>query len=114
MAFRRGEVVTVQFPRVERVIPKRMPEAHPAVVVSTADYEVTTGNVIVTMITTQPHSTPTDYRLLDWQAAGLRRPSTVRIKPATIVPSRVLRQIGQLSIRDLAEVEARLRLALGL
>jgi mRNA-degrading endonuclease toxin of MazEF toxin-antitoxin module len=113
MAFQRGEVVTVQFPLVERVMPARMPEAHPAVVVSTPDYEAITGNVIVTMITTQPHSTPTDHRLQDWQAAGLRRPSTVRIKPATVVPSRVLRQIGQLSTHDLAEVDARWRCALG-
>jgi mRNA-degrading endonuclease toxin of MazEF toxin-antitoxin module len=54
MAFQRGEVVTVQFPLVERVMPTRMPEAHPAVVVSAPDYEATTGNVIVTMITAQP------------------------------------------------------------
>jgi mRNA-degrading endonuclease toxin of MazEF toxin-antitoxin module len=39
MAFQRGEVVTVQFPLVERVMPKRLPEAHPAVVISTPDYE---------------------------------------------------------------------------
>lgn len=51
MAFRRGEVVTVQFPLVECVRLKRMPEAHPAVIISNAKYEITTGNVIVTMIT---------------------------------------------------------------
>jgi len=114
MPFQRGEVVTIQFPLVERVVPQRLPKIHPAVVISTPDYEVTTGNVLATMITSRPYTTPTDYQLLDWAGAGLQRPSTVRIKPATVVPSRILRRVGRLSNRDLAEVEARLRLAMGL
>jgi mRNA-degrading endonuclease toxin of MazEF toxin-antitoxin module len=114
MPFQRGEVVTVRFPLVERVIPTRLPEAHPAVVISTPDYETTTGNVIVTMITTHPHGTPTDYQLQDWSTAGLRYPSTVRVKPATVTPTRILRQVGQLSVRDLDELDTRLRLGMGL
>ena len=114
MPFQRGEVVTVQFPLVERVMPRRLPKIHPAVIINTPVYEVTTGNIIVTMITSRPYTTPTDYQLLDWARAGLRRPSTVRIKPATVVSSRILRHVGRLSNRDLAEIEARLRLAMGL
>jgi mRNA-degrading endonuclease toxin of MazEF toxin-antitoxin module len=114
MPFQRGEVVTLRFPLVERVIPMRLPEAHPAVVISMPDYETTTGNVIVTMITTQPHRTPTDYRLQDWNAAGLRYPSTVRVKPATVTSARILRQVGRLSARDLTELDNRLRLGMGL
>ncbi|MBM4046938.1 MAG: type II toxin-antitoxin system PemK/MazF family toxin [Planctomycetes bacterium] len=114
MPFQRGEVVTLLFPLVETVMPRHTPHPHPAAVISTPDYEATTGNVIVTMITSQPHTAPSDYRLQDWEAAGLRRPSTVRAKPSTVAPHRILRRAGRLSNRDLAELDARLRLAMGL
>ena len=66
------------------------------------------------MITSVSRATAYDYALQDWQAANLLRPSWVRAKLATLDPALVRYQPGQLSDTDLAEVERRIRLALGL
>ncbi len=66
------------------------------------------------MITSVAHTTPYDYELKEWQAAHLLRPSWVRAKLATLDPALVRYSPGRLSDADLAEVENRLRLALGL
>jgi mRNA interferase MazF len=110
MAFQRSDVVLVPCPFTD-LSAKR---ARPAVVVSVPEYERTTGDVIVAQITSRYHSFPTDYTLQDWQSAGLLKPSIVRAKLATINASLVQLRIGQLSNRDLEEVNKRLKLALGL
>mgnify|MGYP000458474047 FL=1 len=110
MAFQRGDVVLIPFPFTD-LSAKR---ARPAVVVSVPEYEQNTGDVIVAQITSRHHSLPTDYALQDWQSAGLLKPSIVRVKLATINASLVQLRIGQLSNRDLEEVNKRLKLALGL
>jgi mRNA interferase MazF len=110
MAFQRGDVVLVPCPFTD-LSAKR---ARPAVVVSVPEYERTAGDVIVAQITSRYHSLPTDYALQDWQSAGLLKPSIVRAKLATINASLVQLRIGQLSDRDLEEVNKRLKLALGL
>lgn len=56
-------------------------------------------------------TTPTDYVLQDWTAAGLRYPSAYRSYLLTLDDGS-LPSIGRLSERDWQEVQARLRLAL--
>ena len=73
-----------------------------------------TGDFMVAMITSVPRTTAYDYELSDWQAAHLLRPSWVRATLATLDPALVRHQPGRLSDADLAEVEQRIRLALGL
>ena len=83
-------------------------------VVSVNAFAEATGDFTVAMITSVPRTTAYDYELLDWQAAHLLRPSWVRAKLATLDPALVRHQPGRLSDADLAEVEQRIRLALGL
>jgi mRNA interferase MazF len=85
----------------------------PGVVVSTDLYHASCPDVVIGELTTQlaKASTPTDYVLLDWAAAGLHKPSAFRVYFSMDV-GRSVRVIGQLSDRDWQEVMARLRLGL--
>src|SRR5437899_1453658 len=83
----------------------------PTVVVSTDLFLAHHPDVTVAFVTTQMHqaTTPTDYILKDWAAAGLRQPSVVRMFLETVVAADTV-HIGRLSDRDWQEVQARLRL----
>jgi mRNA interferase MazF len=105
MAFRNRDVVLIPFPYRDRLAEK----TRPAVVVSGSGYNQY-GDLVIAAITTQPPRFPTDYALLDWQTAGLQYPSTVRMLLATASSARVVLTIGQLTDRDWAEVEGRLKL----
>ncbi|MBX9622446.1 MAG: type II toxin-antitoxin system PemK/MazF family toxin [Gemmataceae bacterium] len=85
----------------------------PAVVVSTDLYHATRPDVVVSVLTTQlgGATTPTDYLLRDWRAAGLRFPSAFRAYIGTVVAAHPV-LIGHLTDRDWVEVQARLRLGL--
>lgn len=106
----RSEVVLVPFPFTDLSTTR----TRPAVVVCTEDYADNTGDIIVAMITGQSKSFPTDYGLKDWQIAGLLYPSWVRAKVVSLEQSLILLTVGKLSDQDMQEVDARLRLAMGL
>jgi len=107
MAWTAGDVVLVPFPYRDQLAES----AGPAVVISTPSFQLQ-GDIIVAAITSHGPRSPTDDELVDWQAAGLRLPSTVRMLIATMADSRVLYHIGHLSDRNWAEVLIRLRLAI--
>ena len=102
------DVVLVPFPFRDRLAER----TRPAVVVSTNAYNAQ-GDQIIAAITSHAPRLPTDYALADWQAAGLQYPSTVRMLLATVAVQRLVLTIGRLSDADWAEVQARLRLAIG-
>jgi mRNA interferase MazF len=110
MAYAIGDVVLVPFPFTD-VSESRV---RPAVVVSDGLFNLNTGEVTVAMITSQPRLGPTDWGLSDWLEAGLRLPSWVRTKLVTLDQRLVRFSPGHLSKRDIASVQQRLRLALGL
>jgi mRNA interferase MazF len=110
MAYQKGDVVLVPFPFTDLSAAK----TRPAVVVSVRRFEQTTGAFTVAMITSTPQTTPYDCALADWKQANLLFPSWVRAKLVTLNPALVRYRPGRLSKRDLAEVEKRLRRALGL
>jgi mRNA-degrading endonuclease toxin of MazEF toxin-antitoxin module len=85
----------------------------PSIVLTTDLYHKLHIDVVVALVTTQlwQATTPTDYVLQDWAAAGLHSPSAVRIYLDTTLAASV-RRIGHLSDRDWLEVQARMRLAL--
>ena len=56
---------------------------------------------------------PGDVRI-DWQAAGLARPSCVRPRPRTIAKSKLHWEVGALKPNDLSAVHEALRETLGL
>jgi len=50
-----------------------------------------------------------EYRLLDWQAAGLSMPTTVRThKLLNLRDSDMMRKIGTLSVHDILAMQSRL------
>src|SRR5262245_28474328 len=105
----RGDVVLVPFPFTDL----STTQVRPAVVISTDEYTANTRDVIVAMVTSRPQTLPTDYALQDWAATGLLHASWVRAKVVSLENSLIQHVIGPLSARDMAEVDARLRLALG-
>jgi mRNA interferase MazF len=102
-----GDVVVVYFP--DAVGSK----TRPAVVVSTGLYHAHRPDIIVRLLTTQIQNatTPTNYILLDWAAAGLHHPSAFRSFLITL-QNGTIPAIGRLSERDWQGVLAALALAL--
>lgn len=90
-----GDVVTIDFPGVKGI------KRRPAVVVSSSTYHQHRPDVIVGIVTSQIQkaTTPTDYLLNDWTAAGLHRPSAFRTFLATL-PATAATRIGHCSERD--------------
>lgn len=105
MAYQKGDVVLVPFPFADT----RATKARPALVLSDASYEQSTGNVILAQITSQAAQFPSDYTLQDWAQAGLKKPSTVRMKLATLAASLVRYKPGALTPADLAGVDTCLK-----
>jgi mRNA interferase MazF len=97
-----GEVVFLMFPFVEASGAKR----RPALVLMDASDD----DIIVARITGQMSQTAFDVPLVEWQQAGLRIPSVVRVhKLATLEKGLVERQLGNLAPDDWAQVRARLQ-----
>jgi mRNA interferase MazF len=93
--FNPGDLVTADFPGITGI------KRRPAVVVSTPDYHHHRPDVILGIITSQTLSatTPMDYLLQDWAAAGLNRASAFRSFFVTL-PATAVRLIGHCSERD--------------
>jgi mRNA interferase MazF len=105
MAFNAGDVVLVPFPYRDRLAER----ARPAVVVSAATYNQH-GDVVVAAVTSHAPRGALDVALMDWAAAGLKLPSTVRMLLATVANTRILLHVGHLTERDWREVQSRLRM----
>lgn len=110
MAFQRGEIVLIPFPYTDLSTTK----TRPAVVISSPAYQAVRSELLLAYVSSQvaKATPPIDYLLNDWKQAGLLKPSFVRPKVAAIEPNLIVHQIGQLSSRDIDEVDRRLRLAL--
>lgn len=110
MVYQKGDVVLVPFPFAD----VRTTKARPALVLSDAAYEQSTGNVILAQITSQAVKFPSDYALRDWAKAGLKKPSIVRMRLATLAASLVRYKPGTLTPADLAGADTCLRQVLRL
>ena len=101
-----GTVVTAEFQGV--VGTKR----RPAVVVSSEAYHRERLDAILAVVTGEINKSisSTDYLLQDWQAAGLKKPSAVRIFLFTLPQSKIIK-IGELSEKDWTKVKTRLQIA---
>ena len=112
MAFRRGDVVLIPFPYTDLSATK----TRPAVVVSSELYHELRSELLLAYLSSRiaVADPRLDYVLVDWKEAGLLKPTFMRPKIAAIEPALVVYHTGVLSERDLAGVDDRLRLALGL
>ena len=104
-----GDVVTVDFVGATGV------KRQTAAAVSSRLYHAHRPDLILAILTTQvtTATTPTDYVLQDWAAAGLRRPSAFRTYLGMVTPAAV-HVIGRLSARDWGNVQACLLWALAI
>ncbi len=93
--FKPGDVVVTNFPGAAAT------KRRPGIVVSTSLYQANRPDVIVGAVTTSlaQATSPTDYTFLDWNAAGLHKPSAFRVYLVTFEQADV-RLIGHLSERD--------------
>jgi mRNA interferase MazF len=93
-----GEVVLVPFPFTNQEGSKK----RPAVVVSSPAYHVHRPDLLIMAITSQPH-TALDFAaftVIDWQSAGLLKPSYAKPVLTTLEQTLVIRSMGQFSSRD--------------
>ncbi len=105
-----GDVIWVEFPGVVQT------KRRPAVILSSSTYHNTRPDVIVGLVTSQisKATSPTDYVIADWQAAGLRVPSAFRAFIVTLPRAAVVSTIGTLAPDDWKQVAARVIAALQL
>jgi mRNA interferase MazF len=100
--YRFGEVLLLAFPFSNATSVKRRPAL---VLLDTED-----SDVLVARITGQLTQTQFDVELQEWQQAGLRLPSVVRLhKLATLEKRLVERSFGSLSETDLQQVQTTLQ-----
>lgn len=93
-----GEVLLLAFPFSDAAGVKR----RPALVL----LDIGDSDVLVARITGQLTQTQFDIELQEWQQAGLRLPSVIRLhKLATLEKQLVERSLGKLSEPDLQQVQ---------
>ena len=64
------------------------------------------ADVVTAVVTSAAPRTVTDVRLNDWQASGLRVPSTVRLSRLDCLERSLLRyRLGELSLADAAQIK---------
>jgi mRNA interferase MazF len=91
--YRAGDIVLVNFPLAGNVKSKQRPAL---VLLDTGD-----ADLLLARITTQRYQTAYDVALTDWQAAGLKAPSAVRLhKLATLEKTLVQRLLGNIQTSD--------------
>ncbi len=105
-----GDVIWIDFPGVVQT------KRRPAVILSSATYHANRPDIIVGLVTSQTSkaTSATDYLIQDWQAAGLRVPSSFRSFIVTLPASAVVSTMGMLTPKDWTEVVARIKLAIEL
>ena len=110
-AYRRGDVVLVPFDFTDRSGTKW----RPAVVVSSDHYNRATPDLLIASITgnLKAIAHPGDHLLVEWQEAGLLKPSLAQTKLATVEAPLIRRKLGTLSSSDMAALDRGLRVALG-
>lgn len=102
-----GTVVTAEFAGVHST------KRRPALIISSTTYHNERPDVILAIITSQisKSTAKTDYILQDWQSAGLKKASAVRIFLLTL-PKDKTTEIGKLSELDWEKVQEKLRLSI--
>jgi mRNA interferase MazF len=96
--FQFGEVVLVPFPFSNQTGSKK----RPAIVISSHAYHTNRPDVLIMAITSQAHTAPdfASFPVIDWQAAGLLKPSFAKPVLTTLEQELVIRSMGSLSSRD--------------
>jgi len=100
MTYKKWDIVFVPFPFTDLTVSKK----RPALVVSPNEYNLE-KDVVIAFITSKIHMEKRlgDYKIKDWTKASLPKPSTIRMKFATIDQSIIVRKLGRLTKNDTTE-----------
>jgi mRNA interferase MazF len=106
-----GEVILVPFPFTNQATSKK----RPAVVISSPAYHNNRPDLLIMAITSQAHTAPdfATFPVVDWQAAGLLKPSFGKPVLTTLEQALVIRRMGSLSPRDQQSLRQTLTQILG-
>ncbi len=103
--YRRGDIVLVNFVFAEETGSKR----RPVLLLSSDEYMEGRQEAVVSAITSNTRRILTgDYLMVDWEDSGLIFPSVATGILRTIKQSMIERKMGEISPRDLAEIESNL------
>lgn len=106
-----GDVVLVNFRYTDRPQVKK----RPAVVLSVPQYQLSRLDAVMVGVTTKlGRNYFGDCPILDWQAAGLPKPSIAKGVIQTISQDTVDRRLGALTSDDLSRVQGSVREIFGL
>ncbi len=106
-----GEIVLVPFPFTDQTgIKKR-----PAVVVSSAAYNLARIDLILMAVTSQLRIPikADEIEMVDWQKSGLLKPSVIKPVLTTIEKNLILRRLGNLEDEDKENLRLILQTILG-
>lgn len=111
MSYNLGDVILVPFPFTNQTQSKK----RPAVIVNSTSYNQRYSDVILMAITSQvkhPFSFG-EIEIVNWQNAGLLKPSVIKPVFTTIETSLILRRLGSLDANDKENLKAILQIVLG-
>ncbi len=93
-----GEIVLVPFPFTDQTMAKK----HPAIIVSSNFYNAALPDVVLMAITSQIRKPLKDgeIEIIEWQKAGLLKPSVIKPIFTMIEKKPILRKLGKLEIID--------------
>ncbi|MDX2216523.1 MAG: type II toxin-antitoxin system PemK/MazF family toxin [Oculatellaceae cyanobacterium bins.114] len=96
--YRFGDVILVPFPFTNQATTKKWP----AIIVSSEVYHAAKADVILIAVTSQLANSSDfgESAILEWQSAGLLKPSIVKPILATLEVSLVIRTLGHLQEGD--------------
>jgi mRNA interferase MazF len=106
-----GDIVLVPFPFTDQSASKQ----RPAVVISNARRNVVQPDVIIMAVTSQlaGSARSADVLVIEWQAAGLLKPSAIKPVIATLERALIIRKLGSLQPDDRTSLSAALASLLG-
>ena len=106
-----GEIVLVPFPFTDQTDAKK----RPAVIVSSNFYNVSLPDVVLMAVTSQVRKPLKDgeIEIIEWQKAGLLKPSVIKPIFTTIEKKLILRKLGKLETIDEQNLQSNLQNLIG-
>jgi mRNA interferase MazF len=106
-----GDVVLVPFPFTDQTTTKK----RPAIVVSSADYQLQRLDLILIGVTSQanPASSFGEMTIANWKNTGLIKPSIVKPVLTTLDVKLVIKKLGRLEEPDYQALQNLLKIILG-
>ncbi|MFA5906093.1 MAG: type II toxin-antitoxin system PemK/MazF family toxin [Desulfobacula sp.] len=98
IGYKFGDIILVKFPFTDQTSAKK----RPAVIISSTAYNQYRPDIIIMAITSQSHSSNYfgDVRIIQWQHAGLLKPSVIKPILTTIEKSLAIRKLGSIMESD--------------